>query len=721
MEEQKQEKLPLDARLLSEAVIELNISRRNVGLYPPEHAIIKDSIARAHSLLESLFELRSEITLGIAKDALVIDEHTLDRKNPVFKEFALSLHNKGIAAITFSSGLTKEELVGLHELITMKDAPTGKGIVELAEKKGIRHITLNPIDFSTFKFIEGARRAEGAGGDTLEDYVYGLLEGKLTTDDSAAALLSAPPEEVASLLNNAMSADTKDETYERVITTYLRKKGETQLSRESFEKFLSLIDNLNPTLKRQFLSRTFTHHRVEIKDVEKILTEMTSESFQKMVEIFTRHSSMVPDTLKNLIDKLSSIKEDTVFDFDVLLDNEAVVHDIEIDEDIIGLFKEDHFKTFVSNGYQRDLTAMLKASPVKRIQMEELGQECKSEVIDRVTSEVILEALEAGIATNEEYLTLLTRLTELATEFVETGRFEEILNIYNTLYPYSLSGSFTHEISSVISYFFHSEAFISKFINAIKLWGKRDREGVTRLARVLKAQLIPPLVDALLEEGNASHRRYLLSLLGELGSDVVPEAVRRLDDRRWYVVRNMLYLLRECGNGKHANHVRRFVKHKNTRICIEAVKTLLHFKTADSVPYLKFYLQSNNARLREQAIRLAGAYRVKAAVPYLLDILEKRDMLGADSYYKISVVKALGDIGDKSAIPHLLKIYNSKALLFKGSLEELKVEIFRNLDNYPLEALKPLLEAGQRSKNEEIKTISRDYLQRILRKKKGYY
>jgi hypothetical protein len=31
MEEKKQEKLPIDARLLSEAVIELNISRRSIG------------------------------------------------------------------------------------------------------------------------------------------------------------------------------------------------------------------------------------------------------------------------------------------------------------------------------------------------------------------------------------------------------------------------------------------------------------------------------------------------------------------------------------------------------------------------------------------------------------------------------------------------------------------------------------------------------------------
>ncbi len=58
-EESRQEKLPIDARLLSESVIELNILRRSVGLYPPDHPILKETINRAFDLLKKLFELRS--------------------------------------------------------------------------------------------------------------------------------------------------------------------------------------------------------------------------------------------------------------------------------------------------------------------------------------------------------------------------------------------------------------------------------------------------------------------------------------------------------------------------------------------------------------------------------------------------------------------------------------------------------------------------------------
>ena len=169
MEEKKQEKLPIDAKLLSEAVIELNISRRSVGLYPPEHPIAKESINRAFELLNKLFELRNSITLGIAKDTLVIDEYTLDSKNPVFSEFALSLHDKGIAALTFYSGLKAVELVSLHKLITMHEGPTGKALLDTEETKSLRHIKLNLVDLSSFSFVK-------------DSFKPGALEPKLWED-----------------------------------------------------------------------------------------------------------------------------------------------------------------------------------------------------------------------------------------------------------------------------------------------------------------------------------------------------------------------------------------------------------------------------------------------------------------------------------------------------------------------------------------------------------
>jgi hypothetical protein len=45
------ERIPLDARLLSDAIIELNISRRNIAIYPKDHPSVEKSLDRAGDYL----------------------------------------------------------------------------------------------------------------------------------------------------------------------------------------------------------------------------------------------------------------------------------------------------------------------------------------------------------------------------------------------------------------------------------------------------------------------------------------------------------------------------------------------------------------------------------------------------------------------------------------------------------------------------------------------
>ena len=52
-----------------------------------------------------------------------------------------------------------------------------------------------------------------------------------------------------------------------------------------------------------------------------------------------------------------------------------------------------------------------------------------------------------------------------------------------------------------------------------------------------------PLFDALATADVRAVRRALLDRLGKMGEGMVPELLPRLNDQRWYVVRNLLALL----------------------------------------------------------------------------------------------------------------------------------------------------------------------------------
>src|SRR5512137_2780499 len=148
--------VPIDTRLLSDAVIELNISRKNVSIYPPGHHQITKSIDRAFDVLLKLFEIRQEMTLGVAKDTLFVGQNYLDQRNPVYRDFALSMNQQGIAAVTFIRGLDRAELERFHRIITTRpEEITGMGgVAKVVENAGIPHIRVMAIDYASFHLTE---------------------------------------------------------------------------------------------------------------------------------------------------------------------------------------------------------------------------------------------------------------------------------------------------------------------------------------------------------------------------------------------------------------------------------------------------------------------------------------------------------------------------------------------------------------------------------------
>jgi hypothetical protein len=699
------EKMPIDAKLLSDAVIELNISRRSVGLYPREHPITRESIERAYGFIQRLFEFRSLITLGTVKDALVIDDYMLDRKNPVFREFAISLYARGIAAITFYSGLTIEELLGLHELIVEKDVVTGQSLLEQAAGKGLKSVRLTPFDASKLGFAEGCRQQDGEV-EVWENYIYGLVAGNLADADAEGVAFNVPPEDVAHFVNNNVSDEDREVSYDRVITSYLRRKDHTGTERKLFSKFLTLIDNLRPEVKQQFLKRALSHPAMELGKVEGLVNDLSAEEVERMTKIFEESSTGIPETMGNLLHTLR--KKGGAF-CDTLASGQSLVDDIEMDEDVLDLFKEDHFRAFVPEDYHRALKEIMKG-PVagqKNVVLE-FAAECSEEAVEKRLCALLLELLGYDLITKDDYVKLLAKISDMANDFLETGRFHQVSEIYAEVSAQATTGLFPDEARGMLETLFHSPEFVARLIEVLRIWGRHNREGIQELVNDQRSLMIPPLLDTLSEEPDPSIRKFLIQLLSTFGKDAISEAARRLDDERWFVVRNMIYLIREVGGREHIRTIRRFAKNNNRKVCIEAIKTLLHFHTPDASSYLKLYLQGTDMELRDQAVKMAGSYKSIAAVPYLIELVEKKDRLGTESYYKVAVVKALGEIGDPRALGALEKLCSAKVLFYKSSLEDLKVEIFRSLHKYPRDSINSLLETGMKSKNEEIHTICRD-------------
>jgi len=151
------------------------------------------------------------------------------------------------------------------------------------------------------------------------------------------------------------------------------------------------------------------------------------------------------------------------------------------------------------------------------------------------------------------------------------------------------------------------------------------------------------LVEALAESRSRATRNALFERLSKLGVAVAPFAEQRLRDSRWFVVRNMLALLRACAVPGSAAHGERFLTHDDARVRREAV-LLLASDALSRDRAIAAGLKDHDRHVVQAALHEARSSLPDIAVP----VLTKR--LAAGDFPNELRVRALHLLGRKSSV-----------------------------------------------------------------------
>jgi hypothetical protein len=698
-------KIKVDVRLLSDAVIELNISRRNVSIYPQDHPSVENSLNRSFELLQKIFQLRPEITLAVAKDALIIDDSYLDRKNTGYKEFALYLNRINIAYITYMKGITKEELYKFHRIISEKIKDSSPELMQqLFSEHPLDHIKAGFIDYGAFSFEEDGTETGPLNAPLWERYIFGLLKGDIRTSDATFEFMEVPPDIMANFFNNIGDRRFNDKLLDRVIASYIKRTSEKGFLNREIKKLLDFINGLRPELKNRFLSSAA---RVFVKDIETACNESGSAPKEEIIELLhamNEQRAAIPEALKNLLDKLSTSSHDGLSY--VSYQGDLLADDIVLSRDIVNLFNTNS-PSVVTESYRKEMQRLQEysASGLATFKYMELEKEYIDDYIENDFHDVVLELLMSDTISADDYGPFMNILQEQVDRLIWTGQYDRILKTLKVLALNSEKSRFTAMTEQTLQSF-HSGDFISKLIESFRIMGRQSREEARLLSEQYVDEIINPMLDALVHEESPTVRKFFLGLLTQLGDKVIPEAIKRLGDGRWFVKRNMLYLLSEINSEEAIPHIRPYSRHENRRVSFEAMKCLLNAGDSYGTEAIRYFLRSEIPENVERAINFAGSFKVKAIVPDLLQLLKKRVVSYADLYNKIPIVKVLGEIGDPVSLITLKEVVSGKSILFRNALDRLKEEIYRSLKNYPPVDIREFIEIGLKSKNDIIREES---------------
>ena len=145
--------IPAEIKLLADIVVQLNILKKNLAIYPEGHLLITQSTSAALEALQKSFQISPVVTIGAAKEYLYLGGRRIETKNPVFRDFAATLNRLGITSLFISQGLQAEELLRLQRILGMRpeDVRARGDIASVAAAAGLEHVRIRLLDYSMFR------------------------------------------------------------------------------------------------------------------------------------------------------------------------------------------------------------------------------------------------------------------------------------------------------------------------------------------------------------------------------------------------------------------------------------------------------------------------------------------------------------------------------------------------------------------------------------------
>lgn len=738
---QRAREIPLDTQLLSEAVIELNISRKNVGIYPPGHIQITKSIDRAYEILQKMFEIRAEMTLGVAKDTLLVGQDYLDQKNPVYRDFALSLNQQEIASVTFIRGLDKDELVRFHRILTTKpeDIRSSGGINKAMAEANIPHIRIQAIDYNSFHVTEeqeifrsqAKTGGEKSGTGLWQDFVTHLSAGTLAGQGGEGVSVKdaeqVDPAELARLLNERkLDSNAALQSYDRIISDHMRVRTEKrQLTHEqsaTLANMSKLIQDLHPELRKQFLSvafRRISTHATTV-DADDLTGGFTDDQVIDMLKQASDEGKEISPTLAGLLGKLTKAqaqsatagsRQQTGADT-----AQAGVETPQIlPEHMEKLFNRENYEEYVTEDYEAMLKRLTEGTGAlgEQLPLEEYAKTLEDDYLDFQIGRALLAFMEENID-EEDYKEFSKKLVTIMPGFLQTGNFHLLWDIFETLRRHTTEKPIkgVRESAEEARKAFTNPDFRAKALEAFELWMRDKGQEAAGFIQALGAETVPGLMNLLSRDEALGGMRVVFNLLCNFGEPAVREALKRLHDPRAYYVRNLLIFLRRAGNHKSIPYIKPLLQHQNPDVRIEALNTLLKLKDPEAVKLLRDAIRSADPDVAFQAVSLAGQYRVSEVAADILSKIKRTILFETDYAENEEIIKALGDIGDPRAIHDLEKLARATWSLYPKSLMRMKELLFESLGRYPQESVAGLIKIGERLENDKIKRACSKLMER---------
>ncbi len=264
----------------------------------------------------------------------------------------------------------------------------------------------------------------------------------------------------------------------------------------------------------------------------------------------------------------------------------------------------------------------------------------------------------------EEFTSLVKSLLLYS---VETGDFESavrIIKLIKELMNSDMSGDSKTQLKKIIEYAGSQTVIkaMGEVIDRIDI----EEDPVKEYIQNLDRNAIEPLIDLLGELKNMTARKLIIDGLASLGRRDMQSLLKGLTDERWYVVRNIVYILRLIGDKRAVEYLLKTIRHPDMRVRREVIKTLGEIKALQAVPILKDYLHDPEPQIRITTVRALGSLHTEGARRLLIQHINTKEFLMRGIEEKKEYFEVLSSWKDQETIELLIKILKRNTLFHRA-------------------------------------------------------
>jgi len=217
---------------------------------------------------------------------------------------------------------------------------------------------------------------------------------------------------------------------------------------------------------------------------------------------------------------------------------------------------------------------------------------------------------------------------------------------------------------------------------------------------------IDPLVKYLGELKTIRARKYVIDALTVVGKKDIQALSGGLNDQRWYVVRNIIYILRKIGDKRAIEYLLKTIRHGDVRVRKEVIKALGELGGREVIQTLRECLDDPDMHVRASAAKAFATIGSEASKKIILDKIAGKEFREKDFDEKREFFEVLSQWKDTDVYVFLVKILKTRSFFNRAKLLESKAGAAYCLGLIGNKDALPLLHKIKDSSNKLLKDFS---------------